>query len=199
MNNLIISNRNIDEKGIDLYFYNVRTLMIFQYEIMYQLLSGVFSTGRSKSSNSDNEIWSKANLYLTIGKKNARIELNGFNLENRNHSLRRVVNCSTAKDRISVIGRISNTFFNDIDIIKLFLDNEFHEYYDLLNDYDYNSIDEGLESIISVLRLDRIDTIADLISNDPDIMKRYYLERYSYNDMLDDMGMIQNTMRRILN
>lgn len=195
-NNLIFRNRSIGSLGLDMYFYNIRTLMIFEYEIKYQLSQGIWSLA-SNPVNHD-EVWMKANLYLTQGKNNARtVSEFGCNILKNNYNLKKILENPRSYSRVKSIGILSQMYEGSIDTLKMLLNENFYEYgYVLLRDFyeDDKPYDEFMESLCTELP----DTKGLIPMIDEDLVYRFLNTEYTDNQMRDDLGMIQNTMRNVI-
>lgn len=196
MNNLIFKNRPDRTLGLDMYFYNVRTLMIFEYEIKYQLSQGIWSLISTPKNHAD--VWMGANLYLTQGKENVRtISEFGCNIPKNNYNLKRVLDNVRSYSRVKSIGIISKIYENDVNSIKMLLNENFHEYgYLLMREFyeDDNPYNEFMEA----LSLELPDTRGLIPMIDEDLVYRFISSDYKDNMIKDDLGMIQNTMRNVV-
>ena len=189
MSEAIIINREDQSAGIDMYFHNLSSLMIYQYEIIYQL-EGTNWRNYSKP-------WTDANLYLTNGKDNARTEVHEFSHEitKSAFNLKKILNIGPAYYRIKTIGKFCNIGMDILDLQALFND-EIWDYLHAIEDINDPSefdFEEWIDSLMSAPYKTR-----SLEMLDPDIMNRFITSNYGYNMMRDDLGMIQNTMRKII-
>jgi hypothetical protein len=184
-----------------MYFYSLRTLLIYQYEIKYQLEEGIWST---RSFNLNNEPWINAELLLTKGKSNVRTEVSSDVTDiNGNYNLKMTLNTSTSKSRIHGIGLVTNALLlDDTTLIKELLDAEIHEAFDMIEEIieemkegDYD-IDDCYSRLIAELQSNSYGRLAELI--DSETLLKLTEASYSDIDMRDDLGMIQNTMRNIV-
>lgn len=186
MNNEIFINRRLGQLGLDLYFYNIRTLMIFEYEVLYQVTEGLWSTNRYPVDHSTP--WVDANLHLTSGKNNARnvVEI-GCNIIKNDYNLKKILNLPTSYERVKSIGKMVNYLGDDVDTMKVFFNEGFHEYASLLED-EYS--DENYNEFLSQIPSKKL-----AMSLSPEIIEGYLQTEYTFDEMKDDLGMIQNTMR----
>lgn len=192
MNDLIFKEREIGELGIDLYFYDARVLMIYKYEILYQLSEGLWSSSRYPQGH---EIpWMKANLHLTKGKNNSRnvVEI-GCNIVKNNYNLKKVLDIPTSYNRVKSIGKLSNVLRDDLDTLIILLNDEFYEVnFDVSDNPSQSDIDEA----VNILREN--GRSHSLMVLNEDILMDYLKCEYTDDMMRDDLGMIQNTMRNTM-
>lgn len=181
--------------GLDMYFYNIRSLMIFKHEILYQLEDGKWSLSSSKSPKNHYEVWKSANLFLTSGKENVRTVSDfGCVIPKNNYNLKLILDNPNSYERIKSIGKVTLMYEDCGESVnpdmKELLDNEIYEFHEILGTYD---TDEGIESITRSLP----DKLRNFI--DEDFIIKYNSVNYSDRMMRDDLGMIQNTMRKNVN
>lgn len=198
MNNLIICNRAIGTLGLDMYFYNIRTLMIFEYEIKYQLSQGIWSLVNNPRNHAD--VWMNANLHLTQGKSNVRtVSEFGCNIPKNNYNLKKILDNHRSYSRVKSIGILSQIYDKDYDYLKALLNENFHEYgYILMR--DFSDDDDPYKEFMEALSLELPDTRCLIPMIDEDLVYRFLdlVNEYSDSSMRDDLGMIQNTMRNVI-
>lgn len=189
-NEPIFEKRDISTIGLDLYFYSFRTLAIFQYELLYQISEGIWSTSRYTKGH---EIpWMNANLYLTKGKSNARnIVQTGCNIIKNDYNLKKVLSLNTAYNRINSIGKLVECCTDTKLVINL-LNLGFHEYCNM-DEWDEDFYNVMIDSLYS-----NPDSRELVNCITPELMQCYCNAIYSYDEMKDDLGMIQNTMRNTM-
>jgi hypothetical protein len=188
-NDVIFEKRRLGEIGLDLYFYNLRTLMIYNYEIIYQLTDGVWSSYRYPRGHSDP--WVSANLHLTQGKSNARnvVEI-GCNILKNDYDLKRILNTATSYSRVKSIGKLVMALDDDVDLITTLLNEDFHELSSYIEqEFNEENFNEFMGILESNGRVHSLQVFSE------DIMKKYIESDYTDKVMRDDLGMIQNTMR----
>lgn len=188
---LIYNRSSNDDLGLDMFFYNLSTALIYQYELIYQMVDGKWSNDRF----SDRSLWSSANIYLTIYKPNARTQIVGkINkdvLYPNRYNLKSILNIPSAKERVILIGKVANSGIDANDAMAL-LNEGFHECYDMIGDDSYESYNDFMSDIIN----SEYRNLGMMI--DYDRYNRIVNAKYSEKEAKDDLGMIQNTMRNIL-
>lgn len=192
MNKAVIEKRPIEHIGLGLYFYNIRTLAIFEFEVLYQLTEGIWSSSRYPEGHS--EPWVMSNLFLTSGKSNVRNVVEpGCNIIKNDYNLKKILNIPTSYNRVKCIGRLSNALEDDKETLMTLLNGGFHEYSEVypeeFSDDLYNQ---------AMLDLSNFGASSEMMmSLSPDIMEKYCSSVYTDDEIRDDLGMIQNTMRNI--
>lgn len=178
--------REIHEIGLDLYFYSFRTLCLFQYEVLYQITEGAWNYSRYPSGHGD--VWKTANLHITQGKSNVRCIVEfGCNILKNDYNLKKILNIGTSYRRLESIGRLINCDIDELSIISL-LNAGFHENYSKWDgDFSYN------ELVSELYENPETRELSELIT--PELLDKYSESTYSFEDIKDDLGMIQNTMR----
>lgn len=185
----IIVNRHVDE-GLNMFFYNLRTLMIFNHEITFQL--------ESLWNGTNTKIWESANLFLTSGKSNVRTELNvPIDDIYTEYNLKRILRISTAYERIKVIGALCNSELLDTDSLSSVIvegvdGDAFCSAFKNQSEFNFN---EWIEGIIRY----NPNTIIPMVIEDY-MMEDFFRCYNEYTDRMirDDLGMIQNTMRNLI-
>lgn len=186
--------RDINKAGIDLYFYNFRTLALFQYEILYQINEGLWNSSRYPQGHSD--IWMEANLHVTQGKNNVRnvIQIGSEPIIKNNYNLKKLLNIGTSYNRMMCIGRLVKSCNNE-DYVARLLDLEFHELGEKLAIFDYGYNEESYNEFMNELYNDpQFRELAEYLT--PELLENY--SNSLYYDLKDDLGMIQNTMRNTM-
>lgn len=192
MNDALFKGRNLGRTGLDLYFYNLRTLMIYKYEIQFQLENGIWSSSRYPEGHFIP--WIEANLHLTNGKGNSRnvVEI-GCNIPKNDYNLKKILNVSTAYNRVKSIGKLVKSL-DDKSELEVLFNEGFHEdvgYY--LNDESEYS-DELYKMLMdSITHCGKLGLLVT-----PDLIQKYMETDYSDKEMRDDLGMIQVTMRNTI-
>lgn len=196
-NNLIFRDRSIGNIGLDMHFYNLRTLMIFEYEVKYQLSQGIWSLINNPMNHAD--VWITSNLYLTQGKQNARtVSEFGCIISKNNYNLKRMLDNPRSYSRIKSIGLLCKIYEDNPKEVEMLLNENFHEYgYVLMRDFyeDDDPFEEFLESLSSELP----DTRGLIPMITPELVNKFLSFDYSDSEIRDDLGMIQNTMRNVVN
>lgn len=186
----VIEKRISSQIGLNLYFYSFRTLALFNYEVSYQITDGLWSSPRYGNHATP---WIEANLYLTQGKSNARNVVDmGCRIIKNDYNLKKMLNLSTAYRRIEAIGKLVNCC-DDYEYVNQLLHNGFHEAYDELID-EWNEW-EYYEMINRMLSNPDTRDLAVMLT--PELIQCYIESVYTEDEMRDDLGMIQNTMRNV--
>lgn len=185
----LIVNRHVDE-GLNIFFYNLRTLMIFNHEITFQL--------GSLWNDTNVRAWEESNLFLTSGKSNVRTEMHLFSEDiYTEYNLKRILKISTAYERIKVIGALCNSELLDISSLSSVIvdgvdGDAFCSAFRNQSEFNFNEWMEG------VIRYNP-DTIIPMVIEDY-MMETFFrcYNEYTNKMIRDDLGMIQNTMRNLI-
>lgn len=180
------------ESGATLYFYNVRTMMLFNYEVLYNITEGAWCSSRYPQGHSD--IWAKANLLITQGKVNARTVINAdCQILKNDYNLKKLLNISTAYNRIKTIGRLCLGTNDSFRKLNMLLENEIHDNYTFPL---YECSQEDYEEFLDNLRDNHNNYLCETISYEE--FELICNTDYPDQMMRDDLGMIQNTMRNVM-
>lgn len=184
--------------GINLYFYSLRTMMIFKYEVLYDLVEGM-----SKINSNERDLWLNVNTQLTQGKENARNVLVNVDIESPKYNLKKLLDNPRIYDRIRTMGRLCNALegIGDLDTLTILLEGDFHSHFSdfMLSSSCYSETtrsEEYINELIDHLRINGagIEIISCITT---ELLDLFNLTEYTKWEMRDDLGMIQNTMRRI--
>lgn len=196
MNNPFFVKRDEQDAGSTLYFYSVRTMMLFNYEVLYNISEGLWNSSRYPQDHA--KLWESANLYLTQGKVNARNIVNiGVNVPKSDYNLKRLMNIHTSYDRMKTIGKLCMVI-DDRSLLIRMLDLGIHEDFSF-SIYDYNSLEDLSDSYSEFMSDLRSSSARELYEEFTyDLYCSLVTANYTDDMLKDDLGMIQNTMRNIM-
>lgn len=197
MNELILKGRGNNVIGANMYFYSYRTLMIYYYEVVYQISNGIWNCARYP--NEHWRVWNEANLYKTKDKSNSRTVVEtGCSILKNDYNLKRILNLNTSYSRVQSIGKLAKSLGDDYNRMIELLNLEFYEYIPLL-EVDIDMYEVNFDNACRYLLSNYPESRRLLEILDEDVLEKYYSTEYSESEMRDDLGMIQVTMRNIEN